>query len=74
MAAKVDEGAFARQYIDYIYIPAALLVVGTAIVKIDWTPYAALLAVALGTWNYFSFRKYPAWSHVSMCTALFGFN
>ncbi|KAJ4858883.1 oxidoreductase FAD-binding domain-containing protein [Trichoderma breve] len=56
MAAKVDEGAFARQYIDYIYIPAALLVVGTAIVKIDWTPYAALLAIALGTWNYFSFQ------------------
>lgn len=57
MAAKVDEGAFARQYIDYIYVPAALLVVGTVIVKSDWTPYAVLLAVALGTYNYFSFRK-----------------
>ncbi|EHK24671.1 uncharacterized protein TRIVIDRAFT_81857 [Trichoderma virens Gv29-8] len=56
MAAKVEEGAFARQYIDYIYIPAALLVVGTAIVKVDWTPYAALVAVALGAWNYLSFQ------------------
>ncbi|KAL6868045.1 ferredoxin reductase-like protein [Trichoderma novae-zelandiae] len=56
MATKADEGAFARQYIDYIYIPGLLLVVGTAIVKIDWTPYAALLAVVLGVWNYFSFQ------------------
>ncbi|KAH6610336.1 nitrate reductase [Trichoderma cornu-damae] len=56
MAAKIDEGVFARQYIDYIYVPAALLVVGTVIVKSDWTPYAALVAVVLGTYNYFSFQ------------------
>ena len=57
MATKTDDGLWARQYIDYIYVPAALLVVGTAIVKIDWTPYAAALAVALGVWNYYSFRE-----------------
>ncbi|KAH0494237.1 hypothetical protein TgHK011_000864 [Trichoderma gracile] len=56
MAAKQEEGLFARQYIDYIYVPAGLLVVGTAIVKMDWTPYAVLLAVALGVWNYYSFQ------------------
>ncbi|KAL7946196.1 ferredoxin reductase-like protein [Trichoderma barbatum] len=56
MAAKIDDAAIALQYRDYIYIPAALLVVGTAIVKMDWTPYAVLVAVALGTWNYFSFQ------------------
>ncbi|KAL6910540.1 ferredoxin reductase-like protein [Trichoderma evansii] len=59
MAAKIDQGAFERRFRDYIYIPAGLLIVGTMIVKIDWTPYAALLAVVLGTWNYFSFREWP---------------
>ncbi|KAL7798397.1 ferredoxin reductase-like protein [Trichoderma ceciliae] len=56
MAAKIDDGVFARQYIDYIYVPAALLVVGTVIVKSEWTPYAVLVAVVLGTYNYFSFQ------------------
>ncbi|RFU81764.1 nitrate reductase [Trichoderma arundinaceum] len=56
MPAKIDESAFARQYVDYIYVPAALLVVGTVIVKSDWTPYAVLVAVVLGTYNYFSFQ------------------
>lgn len=59
MAPKIDQDAFERRYRDYIIIPAGLLVVGTMIVKIDWTPYAALLAVVLGTWNYFSFREWP---------------
>jgi hypothetical protein len=57
MAAKIDQDAFERRFRDYIYIPAGLLVVGTMIVKIEWTPYAALLAVVLGTWNYFAFRE-----------------
>lgn len=58
MATKIDQDAYERRFRDYIYIPAGLLIVGTMIVKIDWTPYAALLAVVLGTWNYFSFREW----------------
>lgn len=50
-----------RQYIDGIYIPAGLLVVGTYILKKDWAPYAVLLALALGAWKFISSRKfYPA--------------
>ncbi|KAI1492077.1 NADH-cytochrome b5 reductase 1 [Biscogniauxia mediterranea] len=41
-----------RQYFDGIYIPAGLLVFGTFIVKREWVPYAALLALALGVWKY----------------------
>ncbi|KAI1640204.1 NADH-cytochrome b5 reductase 1 [Biscogniauxia mediterranea] len=41
-----------RQYFDGIYIPAGLLVFGTFIVKREWVPYAALLALALGAWKY----------------------
>lgn len=66
MAAKPEDGLLARQYIDYIYVPAGLLVVGTAIVKMDWTPYAVLLAIALGVWNYYSFREYSLPSHLGL--------
>jgi cytochrome-b5 reductase len=41
-----------RKYIDYIYMPGALLVFGTLIVKKEWAPYAALLAVAWGLYNF----------------------
>lgn len=46
-----------RKYLDGIIIPVSLLVVGTLIVKRDWTPYAAVLAVALGTLKFFNMRK-----------------
>ncbi|KAI1417774.1 ferredoxin reductase-like protein [Hypoxylon sp. FL1857] len=42
-----------KAYIDGIYIPAGLLVFGTYIVKKEWTPAAALLAIALGFLKYF---------------------
>jgi cytochrome-b5 reductase len=45
---------FSRAYIDGIYIPSGLLVIGTLIVKREWLPYAVAVAVALGTfkvWN-----------------------
>jgi len=34
--------------IDGVYIPSALLIVGTAIVKIEWLPYAITVALLLG--------------------------
>ncbi|KAI0194184.1 hypothetical protein F4808DRAFT_353138 [Astrocystis sublimbata] len=42
----------AKKYIDGIYIPAGLIVFGTFIVKRDWTPYAALVAILLGVWKF----------------------
>jgi len=36
---------------DYIYVPAALLITGTFIVKREWTIYAAVLSLALGAYN-----------------------
>ncbi|KAK3187245.1 NADH-cytochrome b5 reductase [Lecanicillium sp. MT-2017a] len=52
-----DEGSWlARHYIDYVYVPGLLLVVGTAIVKREWIIYAVPLAVALGAWNIYNFQ------------------
>ena len=54
VAAQSKPGALAPQYINGVYIPSALLIVGTAIVKRDWITYAAALAVILGAWKVFS--------------------
>ena len=47
----------APQYINGVYIPALLLVVGTAIVRLQWLPYAAALATVLGGWKIYSNRS-----------------
>ncbi|KAJ4419325.1 NADH-cytochrome b5 reductase [Gnomoniopsis sp. IMI 355080] len=46
MATK--EPLSSKKYVDGIYIPAGLIVLGTAIVKREWLPYAVVLAIALG--------------------------
>lgn len=36
---------------DYVYVPAALLIGGTIMVKKEWTIYATLIAIAFAAWN-----------------------
>lgn len=59
MSSPVPDNSslLARHYIDYVYAPGLLLVVGTLIVKKEWTPYAALIAVLFGIYNFMAFRK-----------------
>ncbi|EHA50979.1 NADH-cytochrome b5 reductase [Pyricularia oryzae] len=45
-----------KVYVDGVYIPAALIVIGTAIVKRDWVVYSVALALALGTWKFFQLK------------------
>lgn len=55
-----DTPLTAKKYVDGIYIPAGLLVFGTFIVKKEWTPFAAILAILLGVWKFSSSRRsYP---------------
>lgn len=54
----VDNSLTSSLNINGIYIPAGLLVFGTAIVKREWTPYAALLAIVLGVWKLYSQRTF----------------
>lgn len=56
MASHADKGLLSRVYIDYVYVPAALLIVGTLIIKKEWTPYSALLALVFGGYNFWNFR------------------
>ena len=52
------DSLLARKYVDGIYIPLGLLVVGTAIVKREWTAYALLLGIALGTIKFLNSRTF----------------
>lgn len=55
MATK--EPLTSKKYVDGIYIPAGLIVLGTAIVKREWLPYAVVLAIALGAIKFLRTRK-----------------
>ncbi|KAH8588927.1 hypothetical protein B0O99DRAFT_343028 [Bisporella sp. PMI_857] len=48
-----------KKYIDGVYIPSSLLVVGCLIVKREWTPFAALLAFVLGGYKIWSSQAHP---------------
>ncbi|KAM3498679.1 hypothetical protein MY10362_008011 [Beauveria mimosiformis] len=52
----VDDSLFARQYIDYVYVPGFLLIIGTAIVKASWVIYAIPVALLFGACNFWNFQ------------------
>ncbi|MCJ1358646.1 MAG: NADH-cytochrome b5 reductase [Icmadophila ericetorum] len=49
-------GSLSPQYINGVYIPSGLLLVGVAICKIEWLPYAALVALLLGSYKFYQNR------------------
>lgn len=55
MATK--EPLTSKKYVDGIYIPAGLLVVGTFICKKEWLPYAIALALALSVVKFLRTRE-----------------
>ena len=55
--ASTGNSLLSRVYIDYVYIPAALLIFGTLIVKREWTPYSVVVALTFGAYNFWNFRK-----------------
>ncbi|TAQ86072.1 hypothetical protein B7494_g5610 [Chlorociboria aeruginascens] len=54
--STADQSLTSKRYIDGIYIPSGLLVVGCLIVKREWVPYAIALAVVLGGYKLWSGR------------------
>ncbi|KAI9751433.1 MAG: NADH-cytochrome b5 reductase [Lichina confinis] len=51
---KTKSPLLSSQYVNGIYIPCALLVVGTAILRIQWVPYAIAVAAVLGSVKVFN--------------------
>lgn len=56
MATK--EPLSSKKYVDGIYIPAGLLVVGVAIVKREWLPYAVLVTIVLSAIKFWRSREF----------------
>ena len=54
----MSESPFSRKYIDGIYVPVVLLIVGTLIVKREYTIYAAALGLAFGAFKFFNLRTW----------------
>lgn len=50
-------GILATQYVQGVYIPSGLLILGTFIIKKEWLPYAVALAALLGSWKVWMNRK-----------------
>jgi cytochrome-b5 reductase len=48
--------ALSSQNINGVYIPSALIIVGVAIVKKDWLPYALIVVSLLGGYKVFNNR------------------
>ena len=44
------------QYILGVYVPSALLLVVTALVKREWVPFAVIIAASSGAWTFWSNR------------------
>ncbi|TVY20460.1 NADH-cytochrome b5 reductase 1 [Lachnellula arida] len=52
----MSNNLLSKKYVDGVYIPSGLLVVGCLIVKREWVPYAVALALLLGGYKVFSNR------------------
>lgn len=52
----MGESLFSRSYFDAVYIPAGLIVFGTWIMKKEFVPYAAAIAVALAGFKFYGLQ------------------
>jgi cytochrome-b5 reductase len=57
MQSSGKPSALSRQYVDGVYIPSALILVGTAITRIQWLPYAVVLVAVLSGWKIYSSQQ-----------------
>ncbi|TVY45057.1 NADH-cytochrome b5 reductase, partial [Lachnellula occidentalis] len=56
LSHTMSNSLLSKSYVDGVYIPSGLLVVGCLIVKREWVPYAVALALLLGGYKVFSNR------------------
>lgn len=50
--------ALSPQYVTGVYIPSALLLMGVAITKKEWLPFAAIVAALFGAYRIYSSREF----------------
>ena len=42
------------QFINGVYIPSGLLILGVGIIKFEWLPFAVAVSLVLGAWKIYS--------------------
>jgi hypothetical protein len=57
MFSPKPTGLMAPQYITGVYIPSAILIVGTAAFKLQWLPIAIAVCAALGGYQFLNNRN-----------------
>lgn len=50
-------GPLAPQYVNFVYIPSAILIAGAALVRTALIPVAVAIAAALGGYQFYANRK-----------------
>ncbi|KAK0825074.1 NADH-cytochrome b5 reductase [Friedmanniomyces endolithicus] len=51
---------FAAQYVAFVYLPSAILIASTAAINITYTPLAVLVAIALGSYQFYANQERKA--------------
>jgi cytochrome-b5 reductase len=57
MSSPKPTSLMAPQYITGVYIPSAILIVGTAAFKLQWLPIAIAVCAALGGYQFLNNRN-----------------
>jgi hypothetical protein len=56
-APAVSNPYLSKTYVDGVYIPSGLVILGCLIVKREWLPFAVALALALGGYKVYSMSR-----------------
>lgn len=64
---KSSNSWLSSQYVNGIYIPSGLLLLGIAIVRAAWIPYAAAVVPVLGSWKIYRNRNSLSFFWFKIC-------
>ena len=55
------------QFINGVYIPSGLLILGVGIVKLEWLPFAITVSLVLGAWKIYSAGQHGLLFKIALC-------
>ena len=54
MSQTQQSSLLSSQFINGVYIPSGLLILGVGIVRFEWLPFAIAVSLVLGAWKIYS--------------------
>ena len=55
------------QFVNGVYIPSGLLILGVGIVKLEWLPFAIAVSLVLGAWKIYSAGQHSLLFKIILC-------